>query len=187
MEVGFSRTGHWTLGFAAVTRRQAPAVSSMAALGLLFALPGCTSAGSIAGAVTGAASGTGSANPALGYAVGIGTKAAVDALSRYISRKRQQAEQDQIATAVGALPVGQGTTWRIKHKIPLFDDQHGYVTVVRDIPNALAPCKEVVFTVIAGKKPDSPRGYYDTTACEAGTRWKWAQAEPATQRWGSLQ
>ena len=153
----------------------------------VFLLPGCTSVGSIAGAVTGAASGSGSANPAVGYAVGIGTKAAVDALSHYISRKRQQAEQDQIAAAVGVLPVGQGVAWRIKHKVPLFDDQHGYVTVVRDIPNALAPCKEVIFTVLAGKKVDSPRDYYVTTACQQGARWKWAQAEPATSRWGFLQ
>jgi hypothetical protein len=149
-------------------------------------LPGCTSIGSIAGAVTGAASGSGSANPALGYAVGIGTKAAVDSLQRYISRKRQQAEQDQIAAAIGALPVGQGTTWRIRHKIPLFDDQHGYVTVVRDIPNALAPCKEVIFTVIAGKTPGAPKGFYATTACQQGAGWKWAMAEPATPRWAFL-
>jgi pectate lyase len=135
--------------------------------------------------VTGAASGTGSANPALGYAVGIGTKAAVDSLQRYISRKRQQAEQDQIAAAVGTLPVGQGTTWQIRHKIPV-GNQHGYVTVVRDIPNALAPCKEVVFTVLTGNA-DSHRGYYTTTACQQGGRWKWALAEPATARWGFLQ
>ena len=154
---------------------------------VLLVASGCTSVGSIAGAVTGAASGTGSANPAVGYAVGIGTKAAVDALSHYISRKRQGAEQDQIATAVGRLPVGQGVAWQIKHKIPLFDDQHGYVTVVRDIPNSLTPCKEVVFTVIAGKKVDGPRGYYVTTACKQATQWKWAQAEPATERWGFLQ
>ena len=157
----------------------------LAATALLI-LPSCSSVGSIAGAVTGAASGSGSANPALGYAVGIGTKAAVDALSHYISRKRQQAEQDQIAAAVGLLPVGQGTTWQIRHKIPM-GNQHGYVTVVRDIPNALAPCKEVIFTVVAGKKDVGGRGYYTTTACQQGTQWKWAQAEPATPRWGFLQ
>jgi hypothetical protein len=158
---------------------------ALAAVVLPLLLPGCTSAGSIAGAVTGAASGSGSANPAVGYAVGIGTKAAVDALSRYISRKRQQAEQDQIADAVGGLAVGQGTTWRIDHKIPV-GNQHGYVTVVRDIPNVLAPCKEVAFTVLVGKA-DERRGTFVTTACRQGAQWKWAQAEPATRRWGFLQ
>jgi len=26
-----------------------------------------------------------------------------------------------------------------------------------------------------------------TTACRQGEAWKWAAAEPATERWGSLQ
>ena len=164
-----------------MTRRTGPALS------LLLLLPGCTSIGSIAGAITGAASGSGSVNPALGYAVGIGTKAAVDSLSHYISRQRHRAEQDQIVAAIGTLAVGQGVPWRIKHAIPLFDDRHGFVTVVRDIPNALTACKEVIFTVVAGRKPESPRGFYTTTACQHGARWKWAQAEPATSRWGFLQ
>ena len=186
--MGDGRTRDRSLGLAAVTGPNWPSsrYGRFAPL-ILLLLSGCTSAGSIAGAVTGAASGTGSANPALGYAVGIGTKAAVDALSHYISRQRQGAEQDQIAAAVGTLPVGQTVAWRIKHKVPLFDDQHGYVTVVRDIPNALTPCKEVVFTILVGKKADSPRGHYVTTACEQDTRWKWAQAEPATTRWDFLQ
>jgi hypothetical protein len=153
---------------------------------LLLLLPGCTSIGSIAGAVTGAASGGGSANPAVGYAVGIGTKAAVDSLTRYVSRQRQRAAQDQIAAVVGTLPAGQGAPWEIRHKIPV-GNRHGYVTVVRDIPNALAPCKEVIFTVFSGKKDEGPRGYYATTACQQERQWKWAQAEPATPRWNLLQ
>jgi hypothetical protein len=174
-----------TLGIAPVTRTQT-ALKASAVIALPVLLAGCTTIGSVAGAVTGAVSGSASANPAVGYAVGIGTKAAVDAVAQYIARSRQRAEQDQIAAVVGALPVGERAAWQIRHKIPL-GNQHGYVTVVRDIPNALARCKEVVFTVVAGKKVDSPRGYYATTACEQGTRWKWAQAEPATPRWGFLQ
>jgi hypothetical protein len=157
------------------------------ALPLLFlSLPGCTDLGSIAGAATGAASGSGSANPALGYAVGIGTKAAVDALVNYIARSRRRAEQDQIVASVGTLTVGQSAPWRIRHAIPI-GDAHGDVTVVRDIPNPLSPCKEVIFTVLAGDRPNNPRGYYAATACQHGVRWKWALAEPATPRWGVLQ
>jgi hypothetical protein len=162
-----------------------PASALPPLLVLLLSLPGCTSLGSIAGAVTGAASSSGTANPAVGYAVGIGTKAAVDALTRYISRTRQRAEQDQIAAAVGTLAPGESAPWRINHLIPI-GNEHGYVTVVRDIPNALAPCKEVVFTIMVGSEVNDPRGYYATTACRQGTRWKWAQAEPAAERWGSL-
>ena len=186
MEVGLGGTGDGTMGIAPVTRSQPSRGCRLAApaLLLLLLLAGCSSIGSIAGAVTGAASTGGSANPAVGYAVGIGTKAAVDALSDYISRKRQQAEQDQIAAAIGTLQVGQTVPWRIKHAIPI-GNQHGDVMVVRDIPNALAPCKEVLFTVATGK--NGQHGYYATTACQHGTRWKWANAEPATGRWGSLQ
>jgi hypothetical protein len=185
--VGDRGTGDGTLGLAAVSKPAGWSRPTAAALpALLLCLPGCTDLGSIAGAATGAASGSGSANPALGYAVGIGTKAAVDALIQHIARSRRRAEQDQIVVAVGALPVGQSTPWRIRHAIPV-GDAHGDVTVVRDIPNLLTRCKEVVFTVVAGDRPDSPRGYYATTACQHGAQWKWALAEPATPRWGVLQ
>jgi len=188
MEVGDGGTGDGTLGLAAVkqARRWRGGAGLMLPV-LLLLLPGCTDLGAIAGAATGAASGTGSANPALGYAVGIGTKAAVDALVHYIARSRRRAEQDQIAAAVGVLAPGQSAPWRIRHAIPV-GDAHGDVTVVRDIANPLAPCKEVVFTVVAGDdRPNGPHGYYATTACRHGERWKWALAEPSTSRWGVLQ
>ncbi len=35
---------------------------------------------------------------------------------------------------------------------------------------------------------DQPqRAFYTATVCQDGARWKWASAEPATERWGSLQ
>ncbi|MHB8285765.1 MAG: hypothetical protein ACYDD1_13950 [Caulobacteraceae bacterium] len=166
-----------------IVQRRLGVVASLLTCALLA---GCSSVGSLTGAVTGAAAGGGSVNPGVGYAVGIGTKAATDALVQYISRKRQQAEQDHIAAVVGALQVGQSAPWAIKQKIPLLDDEHGSLTIVRDIDNALAACKEVVFTV-DGKTPDSSRGHYVTTACLDGGTWKWALAEPSTARWGYLQ
>jgi len=185
--MGDGRTRDGALGLAAMTLPAGRRTGAALALPwLLLSLPGCTDLGSIAGAATGAASGTGSANPALGYAVGIGTKAAVDALVNYIARSRRRAEQDQIVTSVATLGPGQSALWRIRHAIPI-GDAHGDVTVVRDIPNALSPCKEVIFTVLAGDTPNSRHGYYATTACRHGARWKWAQAEPATPRWGVLQ
>lgn len=102
-------------------------------------------------------------------------------LVNHLARSRRRAEQDQIVVAVATLPVGGTTAWRIRHAIPV-GDAHGQVTIVRDIPNALSPCKEVVFTMEAGDRPNSPHAYY-ATACRRGERWKWAQAEPATSRW----
>ncbi len=156
-----------------------PALAAAASLPLLAA---CSAIGSGAGAIVGLASGVGSANPVLGTAVGLGTKAGVDALVRYVSRKRQQGEQDAIADRVGALPVGGTAGWRIEHTIPV-GDEAGEVRVMRLIPNALAPCKEAVFTLRDGETSRS----YTTTACLQGAHWKWAEAEPATERWGFLQ
>ena len=81
---------------------------------------------------------------------------------------------------------GQTAPWKIEHDIPI-GNEHGDVTVVSMLDNRLARCKEVVFTVIDGDKPDAPRGTFVTTACAQGQTWKWAQAEPATERWGTLQ
>lgn len=185
--MGDRRAGDGALGLAAVNKHPQMSGGRLWAVPVLLLLaPGCTELGSITGAATGAATGSGSANPALGYAVGIGTKAAVDALVNHISRSRRRAEQDQIVAAVGTLPVGESAPWRIRHAI-LIGDAHGQVTVVRDIPNPLSPCREVVFTVEAGDRPNNPHGYYANTACRHGSQWKWELAEPATTRWGVLQ
>lgn len=153
---------------------------------LLFVLGGCSSIGSITGAITGAAAGGGSVNPAVGYAVGIGSKAATDALIKYLTRRRHEGEQDELARVAGDLSPGATIMWAIHHKIPLFDDSHGRMTVVREIPNALAPCKELVFDVLAGPA-GRLQGRYTTAVCRQANGWRWAQAEPATGRWGFLQ
>ncbi len=70
--------------------------------------------------------------------------------------------------------------------MPLFDDAHGRVTVIRDIPNSLAPCKEAVFLLLGGKR-DAPLGAYTTPVCKGSSGWRWAAAEPTTRRWGFLQ
>jgi hypothetical protein len=159
---------------------------ALALLGLPL-LAGCTNLGTLVSGATGAWAATTSANPAIGYAAGIGSKAAVDAVQAYLSRARHRGEQDEIVRAVGALPVGQTAPWAIHHKIPMFDNAHGSITVIRDIDNAIAPCREVLFTVAAGDKPGSPSSAFITTACNGAGTWLWAAAEPGTDRWGALQ
>jgi len=161
-----------------------PVSATIIAAGLL--LSACSSIGALTGAVTGAAAGGGSANPAVGYAVGIGSKAATDALVKYLSKKRQAKEQDLIAAQTGTMAVGSTAAWSIHHKIPLFDDEHGHVTVVRVVQNALTDCKEVFFTVERGKA-SRVVGRYTTSICLSSAGWRWAQAEPSTRRWGFLQ
>ena len=66
-----------------------------------------------------------------------------------------------------------------------FGDAHGTLRVAGMIPNPLADCREIVFTVVSGRRQSD----YVTTECAAkgSDRWSWAQAEPATDRWGFLQ
>ena len=145
------------------------------------------SAGPVAGAAVGLGLGGVTANPLVGYAAGIGTEAAVTALQKYLSRKLHQGEQDRIAAIVGQMQPGQSAPWEIHYMLPI-GNQHGDVTVTRLIANPLTTCKEVVFTVVAGAKPDAPRGIYVTTACRNSLgQWKWAEAEPSVARWGFLQ
>ena len=48
-------------------------------------------------------------------------------------------------------------------------------------------CKEIVFSVDTIKHKAPHREFYTATVCLDGDDWKWASAEPATERWGSLQ
>ena len=175
MEVGHGGARDGALGHVAVKL----------AFCLVLLLAGCKSIGAISGAVVGIATGTGTTNPLVGYVAAVSTQAAVDELVNYIARKRQQGEQDAIAAVVGQLAVGETAAWKIEHDIPI-GDEHGDVTVAALIDNALAPCKQVIFTVIDGEAADAPRGVFVTSACAQGDKWKWAQAEPAVLRWGFL-
>jgi hypothetical protein len=180
--MGLRRTRHRTVGRPAVKRLTLAACG----LGALILLTGCSAAGGIAGAVAGAATGSVSMNPLVGYAVAVGVRAATDTAVSYVMRKRQQAEQNAIAAVIGPLPPGVVQPWEIQHDIPI-GDEHGEVQVTRVIDTALADCKELVFSVARKKapQPDDPR--YVTTACHQSGGWKWAEAEPAVARWGSLQ
>lgn len=184
--MGVRRACHAALGRAAV--RLWACVPVIFALGLA----GCgTNAGNSAGPIGGAAVGIGvggiTANPLIGYAAGVGAQAGITALQKYLSRKLHQGEQDNIAATVADLSPGQHAPWSITYKIPIAGE-HGDVTVTRVIKSPLTTCKEVAFTVIDGDRPDAPRGIYITTACaHADGTWHWADAEPATARWGFLQ
>ncbi len=146
-----------------------------------------TSAGPASGAAAAIGVSAITANPLIGYAAGVGTQAAITALQKYLSRKLHQGQQDKIAAAVATMQPGQEAAWKIAYDIPI-GDAHGDVTVTRVINSSLTTCKEVAFTIITSNNPAAPRPVYITTACEQtdGT-WKWAEAEPAVERWGFLQ
>ena len=177
--MGLGRTRHGALGLAAVRRLPA----QLLGLAAVLVLAGCSNTGEIVGVVTGAAAGGATANPAIGFGVGVAAAAASGYAGNLIARSWHGEEQDAIATAAAPLPVGAAAPWRIRHVVPI-GNEHGDLQVVRAIENPLAPCKQVLFSVVAGKRPPA---WYSVDICQDTQGWKWASAEPAVARWGFLQ
>lgn len=161
-------------------------LAALVCAGAGAAISGCASIGAASGAVAGVATGAVTANPAVGIGVGIAVQAATDeAVNRYMLRMHAD-QQDAIATLVGSLPVGASEPWRVKHTLPI-ENGHGEVRVIRAFDTALASCKEFAFSFVDGDKPDSKGDWFTASACRQGEVWKWASAEPAVERWGTLQ
>ena len=120
-------------------------------------------------------------------AIGLGVAAGANAGLQYGERVVHRYEQDRIAEAAGSLGPGAVGPWSVVHDVPIEDDEHGQVAVVRTVGNAAIECKEIVFSVDTTEDHQPRRGFYTATVCHDGPRWKWASAEPATERWGSLQ
>jgi len=183
MEMGLGRAGDRTLGLAAMRLR----LPLCAGLILVAALAGCSSIGGFTGALAGITSGTMTSNPAVGVGVGIAVQAATDNAVQSLFREMQTSEQDRIAALAGEMAIGDKQAWDIHHAMP-FTDERGEVQVVGVIDNALASCKEVMFSVIDGK-PEAPvaRRFITQTCKQSDGQWRWAAAEPAVARWGNLQ
>ena len=181
--MGIGGAGHRALGRVAVKRTAARHLMLL----VLAAAPlgGCSSVADLAGAITGTAATAGSANPALGIAIGVGTRAVADYGLRYASRRWHGTEQDALASTIGAMEIGETRPWQVRHSLP-FGAGQGEVRVVRAIDTPLAQCKEALFRLGAADAVAATR-WYLASACRRGQDWKWASAEPATERWGSLQ
>ncbi|MEJ1979221.1 MAG: hypothetical protein WDN49_27000 [Acetobacteraceae bacterium] len=151
-------------------------------LGVLL-LSGCKAVPQITGLVVGGAAGGATVNPVVGFGVGVAVAAASDYAMRHVTREWHQGEQDAIAEAASGLDAGGRGPWRVQHSVPL-GNEHGQLEVVRRIDNPLAPCKEILFSVEADGEPPA---WYSADLCQQATRWKWASAEPAVERWGFLQ
>ncbi len=171
-----------------------PARSSRAGAALLCAalLPGCqallsegtSTAAGIAGA--GVADAVGGA-AAVTTGIGLGVQAAARAGLQYGRRRAHRAQQDRIAAVAGPLPVGGVARWRAGEAVPVVPGGGGEVTVSRVISSGALDCKEIVFSVEAGGAPAPERAFYTAAVCRDGDAWRWASAEPATERWGALQ
>jgi hypothetical protein len=158
------------------------------------ALSGCSSLyseGAVAGAgIAGAAVATKvTSNAAVATGIGLGAVAAARAGVQYSERVVHRNTQDSIARVAGPLEVGAVAPWSVTHSFPIEDDQHGRVTVSRAISTGALDCKEIVFSVdeTATKNVPASSAFFVASVCRDGENWKWASAEPATERWGALQ
>ncbi len=160
-------------------------------LGLLL-LPGCASVLTGTTQEVAGIAGTGVAttitkSATAATAIGLGVAAGANAGLQYEERVVHRAEQDRIAAAAGSLGAGAVGPWSVSHDVPIEDDEHGQVAVVRALGNPAIACKEIVFSVDTMHDHQPRRAFYTATVCQDGAQWKWASAEPATERWGSLQ
>ncbi|KAE8760775.1 hypothetical protein FSO04_06830 [Paraburkholderia madseniana] len=164
------------------------------AVAITSALSGCSSLyseGATAGAgIAGAAlAAKVTSNAAVATGIGLGALAAARAGVQYSERVVHKNTQDGIAKIAGPLDVGAIAPWSVTHSVPIEDDEHGRVTVSRTISAGALDCKEIVFSVdqTATKNVPASSAFYVASICRDGDNWKWASAEPATERWGALQ
>ena len=61
------------------------------------------------------------------------------------------------------------------------------MTVSRVISVSQLECKEIIFSVDTVVEEAPQSAFYVAMVCRDGPAWKWASAEPATERWGGLQ
>ncbi|OAJ51340.1 hypothetical protein A6V36_15415 [Paraburkholderia ginsengiterrae] len=176
-------------------RRRPHAIALIAAaVAISSAMSGCSSLyseGATAGAgIAGAAlAAKVTSNAAVATGIGLGAVAAARAGVQYSERVVHKNTQDGIAKIAGPLDVGAVAPWSVTHSVPIEDDEHGRVTVSRTISAGALDCKEIVFSVdqSATKNVPASSAFYVASICRDGDNWKWASAEPATERWGALQ
>ena len=171
-------------------------IASFVALAAVLSanLSGCSSlysetATAGAGIAGAAVAGKVTRNAAVATGIGLGVVAAASAGVQYTERVVHRNTQDGIAKVAGPLDVGAVAPWSVTHTVPIEDDTHGRVTVSRTISAGALDCKEIVFSVDENATKDKPASsaFYVASICRDGDNWKWASAEPATERWGALQ
>lgn len=190
----FRRTASGKAGHDPQRSRSCAALFATLLVAAATGLSGCSSLyseGATAGAgIAGAAlAAKVTSNAAVATGIGLGAVAAARAGVQYSERVVHRNTQDGIAKIAGPLDVGAIAPWSVTHSVPIEDDEHGRVTVSRAISTGALDCKEIVFSVdtAANKNVPASSAFYVASICRDGDNWKWASAEPATERWGALQ
>lgn len=157
-----------------------------------ISVSGCSSlvregSADLAGVAGAAAASAVTDSAAAGAAIGLGVRTLVREGLRVVERRVRRETQLAVATAAGPLEPGVIAPWSVSHQIPLENDERGQVVVSREFGAAAFRCKEVVFSVETVERDLPRRAFYTTTICQDADAWRWASAEPATERWGGLQ
>lgn len=164
-------------------------------LALAVAAPLLAGCGSLLGAGTEVAAGAAGAgiasavtdNATVATGIGLGVSAGARAGLQYAQRRVHRNAQNAVAAAAGGLAPGQVGSWSIRHSVPIEPDERGEVVVTRVLGHDTFSCREIVFSVDKVEDNAPRRSFYTAMICRDGTRWRWASAEPATERWGALQ
>ncbi|MBS7811769.1 hypothetical protein [Roseococcus pinisoli] len=164
-------------------------------LALAIVAPLLAGCGSLLGAGTEVAAGAAGAgiasavtdNATVATGIGLGVSAGARAGLQYAQRRVHRNAQNAVATAAGDLPPGRVASWSVRHSVPIEPNEQGEVVVTRVIGNDAFSCREIVFSVDKVEDNAPRRSFYTAMICRDATRWRWASAEPATERWGALQ
>lgn len=176
-----------------------PALIKILAPSAILLLGGCSSlltqgAGAGAGVAGAGIANAVNANGAVTAGIGLGAQAVATAGVQYLEKTVHHREQQAIAQAAAPVPVGGIAAWHVVHSIPIENDAQGELTVVSEFAPALPTgggpgfdCKQVIFSLDTLVKHQLHRDFYVTYVCSDSGHWAWAEAEPATARWGGLQ
>lgn len=155
-------------------------------------LTGCTSllresTADLAGIAGAGAASAVTDSAAASAAIGLGVTSLAREGLRYVERRVHREAQDAVAAVAGPLEPGVVAPWAVRHRLPIENDEQGQLVVSRVFGTEAFRCKEVVFSVETEDRGVPRRAFYTTTVCRDADAWRWAAAEPTTERWGGLQ
>ena len=161
-----------------------PAIRTMlllASLAACLGASGCSSLADIAGTASAVTAGAATGNPAVAIGVGGVVRGSIDATEKYYARVNARHTHELITAVAAPLSPGEAGNWHEPHRFS--DDVSGRVEVTRLIESKLATCKELAFTIDGDPDEIVP---YHGAICRTTGEWRWAMAEPSTERWSVL-
>ncbi len=161
------------------TMRSAATLLVLLATSLLASA--CSSLADIAGTASAVSAGAVTGNPAIAIGVGGVVRGSIDATEKAYARVNARHTHELITAVAAPLAPGEAGNWHEPHRFS--DDVSGRVEVTRLIESKLATCKELAFIIDGDPEEIVP---YRGAICRTTGDWRWAMAEPSTERWSVL-